>query len=274
MHVTMAQQPVGQGGLFEGRMEIDGSVLRWLYDCGSNQTKSLRREIRNLGVGPIDIIFISHLHSDHINGINELLGRVPVSEVVLPYLKDIDRALLIGHDLEHNRLSREFRNFVVDPAGWFLQRGISRVSFIRSRSDGASPSDGPDVPPRPEGSPVSPDEIGPIKYNWSRPPIKSKKKGAIRYFDPGTSILVKANVVEIDWLLAPYAHRPAVKGAHKFLRRLRSRFGKQFSINTISRAVGTTSGRASLKFCYGAIASDQNFVSMSLYSGTQQLERR
>lgn len=265
MQMTMVQQPVGQGGLFEGRIEITGSLLRWLYDCGSQQTNSLRREIRNLGVQPVDLVFVSHLHSDHISGIDQLLQRVSVSEVVLPYLKAIDRILLMGNDLKHNQITREFRRFVTSPVDWFFDRGVSRVTFIRGSSDGSPSDGGPDLSPR-----LSDDGTGPIKYKWSRSARKNMKRGRVRYFDTGASIFVLQNRGAIDWLLAPYSHRPPVGGAHEFLRRLRKRFGTNFSVGDVARALATTNGQSSLRFCYGAISPDQNFVSMSLYSGTQK----
>lgn len=264
MRVTMAQQPVGQGGLFEGCLEADKHVLRWVYDCGSSQLASLRREIRQLSTaGQIDLLFISHLDSDHINGLDELLRRVSVSEIVLPYLKELDLALMICRDSENGRLTALFENFASDPAAWFLDRGVATVSFIRSKRDDSPPDDGPDRP----NNPLS-DLNGPLKYKWSRHPNKLTHGNKACYFDTDASIWISRTTGLVDWIFAPYAHRPPARGAHAFLDRLRSRFGRRPTIQEISAAARTRSGRDSLRYCYDAIWIDHNFVSMSLYSGT------
>jgi Cft2 family RNA processing exonuclease len=109
MRVTMTQQPVGQGGLFEGNIKTGNSRVRWVYDCGSNQTGPLHRQIVCLAnAGPVDLLFLSHLDSDHISGVEELLKRTQVSETVLPYLKDTDLALTICRDSKDDRLTPSF----------------------------------------------------------------------------------------------------------------------------------------------------------------------
>ena len=201
MRVTMAQQPVGQGGLFVGRLQGKGGSLRWVYDCGSNQRNPLHREIRRLeNKRPIDLLFISHLDSDHINGLDALLSRVSVSEVVLPYLKEIDLALTICRDNQNGRLTALFESFAADPAAWFIERDVQMVSFIRGRPDDGSSDDGADVPQeRPRGDGV---------YGWSRSPLRVTHSGKARYFDTNGAIWSARARGRVDWLLA---HMPIVR---------------------------------------------------------------
>jgi hypothetical protein len=181
---------------------------------------------------------------------------------VLPYLKEIDLALTICRDSQSGSLTAQFENFAADPAGWFIARGVSTVSFIKGRSDDSSPDDGPDLP---RGSPE--DAEGPLRHKWSQPPQKIMRGGKVYNYDTNASIWFFRGRRQVDWLLAPYVHRPPARGAHAFLERLRGRFGRHLSIGEISANIRTPSGRASLRYCYDAIWANHNFVSLSLYSG-------
>lgn len=74
---------VGQGGFSMGTLYEASTPQRrlytYVYDCGSNQLTDLRREIESAQlhfdideVRKIDTLFISHLDSDHVNGIDML----------------------------------------------------------------------------------------------------------------------------------------------------------------------------------------------------------
>ncbi len=92
MDITLTQHPVGQGGMMSGLLTTSSSQFHWVYDCGSNQTGDLNREIDVVAAkGDMDFLFLSHLDSDHISGIDRLLSKTHVREVVLPYLNEIDR---------------------------------------------------------------------------------------------------------------------------------------------------------------------------------------
>jgi len=59
-----------------------------VVDCGSNSFnnagETAHEFLMNTGRSSIDILVITHFHSDHINGIEFLLSRVPVSALVVP----------------------------------------------------------------------------------------------------------------------------------------------------------------------------------------------
>lgn len=99
MRIEMVQHAVGQGGLFSGSLSAGTKPLRWVYDCGSNQRETLTREIGKIASGgEIDVLFLSHLDSDHVGGVDQLLAQVNVREVVLPYLNDTILLSIIGRD--------------------------------------------------------------------------------------------------------------------------------------------------------------------------------
>jgi len=60
--------------MFSGRIQSGNATLYWVYDCGSNQQDRLSEEILSVAAqGPIDLLFLSHLDSDHVNGVDRLL---------------------------------------------------------------------------------------------------------------------------------------------------------------------------------------------------------
>lgn len=89
--------PVGQGAFYSERFyDIPSGrpVFTVVYDCGVSQTvsrtKSLDEEI-NMFVSDtnvIDILFISHYHADHFNGIMSLITKeVKIKNIILPYIE-------------------------------------------------------------------------------------------------------------------------------------------------------------------------------------------
>ena len=88
--------PIGQGAFYtECFKEFDFNVV---YDCGSATDMSvLEKEIKNNFTKgqTIDAVFISHLHDDHINGLDILLSYCNVKKLFLPYLGDESKVLLL-----------------------------------------------------------------------------------------------------------------------------------------------------------------------------------
>ena len=73
--LTRTIHPVGQGALYsEIFSEQKKTFFTAVYDCGSNNKDSLTTEIKK--TDKVDLIFISHFHDDHINGIKEIQQNV------------------------------------------------------------------------------------------------------------------------------------------------------------------------------------------------------
>ena len=72
--LTRTIHPVGQGAfyseIFSTRKKKFFTVV---YDCGHDKRASSKAEIEKLET--VDLIFISHFHDDHINGIKEIRGN-------------------------------------------------------------------------------------------------------------------------------------------------------------------------------------------------------
>jgi hypothetical protein len=94
--------PVGQGCFYSGRIYQSrrsfnrNTMFNMVYDCGASFDKEyLYQEIdeykEQLYYNKLDVLFISHLDNDHVNGITRLLDGIECKEIYLPYLSPIDR---------------------------------------------------------------------------------------------------------------------------------------------------------------------------------------
>ena len=92
MKVIRTIHPVGQGGFYTEifRDGINDHCI--VYDCGSENKQKLKSAIRSAlpDNTPIDILFISHFDSDHVNGIKELIKHHTIKCVVMPQLKQFE----------------------------------------------------------------------------------------------------------------------------------------------------------------------------------------
>ena len=73
MEVTRVFHPVGQGGFYTEAFDDNHMVV---YDCGGTSHIDVERCIDSLFTEQkspqIEAVFISHLHEDHINGLQYL----------------------------------------------------------------------------------------------------------------------------------------------------------------------------------------------------------
>ncbi len=156
--VLRKQYPVGHGGFHAGRILVrtdavpipnamlleaknaDGSAAQrtllekfYVYDCGSESPEAFDRSLRNhnrLTDTRTDILFVSHLDSDHVNKIERLMGANPPKIVVLPYLDFEDLAVLLLRDVDSGKATSSVREYVQDPLNWWLRRGVPPTSCV------------------------------------------------------------------------------------------------------------------------------------------------
>jgi hypothetical protein len=258
--------------MLRGSLDCGTEPLRWIYDCGSNQRDPLHREIAHTAADPfIDILFLSHLDSDHVNGIDQLLTSVPVKEVVLPYLREADLSLAVCRDVEAGQLTGVFLDFAADPAGWLIGRGASTVTFLEGRGDDGPEDDGPDGIPEGGGG-----GDGKVYYKWSREPvtIRSIGDGSVRKAASTSLISTFTDGYTLDWVLVPYAFQPSARLVKAFEKELRDHFGGKTSIKHIVSQARTREGREKLRNCYDALWVNHNLVSMSLYAGPAHMSAK
>lgn len=99
MELTRVIHPIGQGGFYTETFKDDvgKEVFNVVYDCGSETGKPyeinsyLEKYYPDFTKHPkkqINAVFISHLHNDHINGLECLLGNTNVKYLFLPQLTE------------------------------------------------------------------------------------------------------------------------------------------------------------------------------------------
>ncbi|MFC1497342.1 MBL fold metallo-hydrolase [Verrucomicrobiota bacterium] len=87
--------PVGQGLFYSGQIDD----FTFVYDCGGKRA-FVEQEIKRLPQKPLDLLIISHMHSDHTRYIQDLIKHCGgVDRVVLPYLHPEEILLTIGEYL-------------------------------------------------------------------------------------------------------------------------------------------------------------------------------
>lgn len=264
MKVQISQRPVGQGGLCEGVLEAGEDVIRWIYDCGSNQIDRLRKEISTVH-RDLDLVFLSHLDDDHVNGLDHLLVNKDVVEVVLPYLEDHERLIVLAQAAAQGRLSGQFATFMADQTGWLRNRGVERITFVEGpgETDGEDAST-PRLPPD-----AGPETKGPLTPDWSIPAGGSaaRRDGVARV--PAGAMIQMTDVAHriADWVFLPFAHPPSKALMRAFEAELAAQFPGMKPADIV-QTIWTSRGREKLQTCYDALwSSDTNLVSMSLYAG-------
>lgn len=273
MHAKIVQRPVGQGGLCEGRLFLRtqagkaSSSLVWLYDCGSNQEPALHREIAKAH-GEIDVLFVSHVHADHVSGIEHLLKNKTVRQIVLPYLEPDTRLMLLAQAAMRDELTASYQAFLANPLSW-----------VRSRSDGATVTyvDGDDGegdiaevpdPPSPDGRRAAAEE--PLELAWIHSGANKSDNG-VEVVGQGAVLAVRSGAMHLNWVFATHVHKPSQAKREAFRKALHKTF-PGMSDAKIKTAAHTKAGLKKLRTCYDALWRDHNLVSLSLYAGPTQVQ--
>jgi hypothetical protein len=114
---------VGQGLFYTGKIED----FKFIYDCGSKPVKPVIGAVNNFlknnswAKSKIDALIISHLDYDHVSGIEYLLKKTSVRCVIMPYVSNIERILLI---LKNTRAPGWYISFVTDPVSYLIENFV------------------------------------------------------------------------------------------------------------------------------------------------------
>ena len=282
MQFKLVQHAVGQGGMFSGELQTRGKPLRWVYDCGSNQRDALRREIKTVAIGgEIDMLFLSHLDSDHVGGIDELLGHVKIREVILPYLNERMLLAIMARDASSGALSGTFIEAANNLAAWFGSRGVETITFVGGRDDDTG-SDGPSLPFDPGDG--REDKCFP---KWTEPPqpatdliadpnfaqAQSRNVASMQQVAAGAAVQLMTQAGAINWVLIPYVQMPSAKQMRAFEQALEDSFEEPLDKKAIMAKAKHADVRGKLRNCYDALWLDHNLITMTLYCGPLTKQR-
>lgn len=142
------QRPIGQGGFYTATLDLDKNSYTLAYDCGSlTDLARLEAEIEQfaaeLANRPLDLLVLSHLDADHVNGVNKLLTLTGgVRDVFLPYLSPLER-LLYAVRFPNQPASTGYLRLLADPVAFLRGLGAQNIYLVRGGEDGEATEDGP-----------------------------------------------------------------------------------------------------------------------------------
>lgn len=311
--VQRIQYPVGHGGFHAGcilvKKQHGNELLRkdYVYDCGSEAPVAFDRSLRKhnkSSEGKTDILFVSHLDSDHVNKIDRLMGAQPAKIVVLPYLEDEDLSSSLCKEIDSGRITASIREYIVDPVEWWKRRGAETVIFVEpgdgdERAPGGVPPSGVDPDrrgPQPGASGESakarlacilakprrhaPKGFAPVPYDapldTDALPTGGILAGCTTRFVLECSDGVSSGWISAGWILLPYVHPVDALTRVAFKIDVEAELRKSFPGVSFADAIlrQLTQNKRSLVQLYRRhFDVDQNSISMSLYSGPEQGRR-
>jgi beta-lactamase superfamily II metal-dependent hydrolase len=282
LHASIRQLPVGQGGFLIGHIRDDHShVFTYAFDCGSINREHFEQCLSYCSSEKIDVLFVSHLDKDHINGIDALAAHVQIEAVVLPCLDPLLVTMIACEAMGESGVAMSVREFLVDPAEWFATRGVKNIYYIPRADENTNPFN-PNAERSPEDIIVPDDEGRNYKIRsdviGSSNPTRSGK-GSARTLGQHTSISTNSPSQSPSWLLVPYVHPFPSEPIELFRQAVGKLLPKTFNSRDIASKAFTKSllnilcvkeDRKKLKACYSILSSDNNRPSLSLYSGPRQ----
>lgn len=127
-------RPVGQGLFSVGEVkELDSDhSFRWVYDCGTlSGIKIVEDQIKlckSIYGQNINVLFLSHFDTDHINGVCQLLSCFQINTVVLPYTALWER--LVVAFLSDIHVDDDLIDFFIDPGAYLIRQADGKIISI------------------------------------------------------------------------------------------------------------------------------------------------
>ncbi|PWJ89520.1 metallo-beta-lactamase superfamily protein [Mesorhizobium loti] len=283
LRVKWIQHAVGHGGFHTGHLEVPGEgTFNWAFDCGSRRTARFDEYLTawaRRSPMALDWLFVSHFDTDHVSGLDRIMSRTVVNNVMVPYLNEREFAYLLLHEIARDNLDRALFDLAADPAGFFGSRGADRVIFLRSGdADGGGGISEGGEPDRPK------DERGwYIVITPSPSPVVAPQMVVGASISPVRTEIIEGGVCEIvlhartvGLRLKPYRApiQPyALSGIIKDIEQLvgttlagSPQPGLGALAYAVARHARTPAGRAGLRSIYKQYVGSSNRASLSLLS--------
>jgi beta-lactamase superfamily II metal-dependent hydrolase len=123
---------VGEGLFYTGKIHD----FNFIYDCGAQYNRKHLNSVvddyvtKQLRTAKVDLLILSHLHDDHVAGLDALFNKVSVDTVMLPYLSPLERLIVA---LRRSNLPPWFYRFWADPITFLIEKGTRKVILIGGR---------------------------------------------------------------------------------------------------------------------------------------------
>lgn len=220
------------------------------------------------------LLFLSHFDSDHVSGLKTLLQSVKIDTVVVPYLDELARAVVLVHAVADRQPTTELRRLLFDQAGWFGRRGVRRLIEV---------APGPPVPDsfaggRPEGLESGGGGfdailLSPFKEPIETPPGRGPRSASEAQVPAGSSFAVNGPDHWSEFVFLPYVFN-ATDIARRRAKEVIERFlgvpinSSDFRDRLLEK-IRSRKGRKAIAALYSeAGLGDANAISMSLYCGS------
>lgn len=238
--------PVGQGAFYVEQFKCGVNIV---YDCGSstgvNYVNDMIKATFSEGER-ISIVFISHMHSDHINGLEFLIKHCRVEKIYIPYLYPDEIHMSKCVQLITKPNESEFVHEFIEKPEQAVERLCGKLDVKIPRVFRVLP--GEDEFSNTEG--ISNDNEVSYKYHYSGEPIK----------------IDFANYASREWTYIPYN----LKNKER-----KNRFETELNLigvaisdnNAIFSLLKTKVGRKKLKEVYKKVEGGLNTNSLVIYSG-------
>ena len=185
----------GQGQFYSAKISCNNTNINYVIDCGT-QTKgynnSLDNEIKTYvnslkANEKLDYLIISHLHSDHISGVDTLLTKLnekktEVSNVFLPYLSKETRIYLYLKWMNQKGIKQNTLSFIINPIKFLKKYRVKKIRIVHMSDRDDKSQDFPDLDIRDKFSWDNDEKIEDSIY-WEMPRITS---GDIEWEDDET----------------------------------------------------------------------------------------
>jgi hypothetical protein len=255
----------GQGFFHSGYVGIGDHEVLYVYDCGSLQPASLTREIAEFRTrygDVIDLLFVSHFHADHVNGLPQLLANATVRTAVVPLVSTAERLYVFAQAVATNTdISDWYRDLIVDPESAIRDIGgsVNVIVILPLEEDGDDSFDAPVEPSEPasilQGESAE-DHSGNTALAAGKRSVLSGAKGTAPIWEWNTMTTAFAKKRERAFLCA------LATALGILLADLEKRISTRAGIATLVRTEA-----AALATAYNSNFPDLNLTSLLVYSG-------
>jgi hypothetical protein len=278
-HFSYHFYPVGQGLFTAGFLSRNGEPeFAWVYDCGTSSGQNLAEDaIGILGecVGRrerVDLMVLSHFDKDHISGVCELLKRIKVRRLMLPYMTLTERLVLAFE--EGIGVTDPVIGFFVNPVAYLLSQdggqAVGQVVFVpASGGAGPEPQEDTEPPPAPDDNDVEMKTDAELaNSNEGRALSDAGHPGAIPppvvFLQPGTAIKLPARF----WEFVPYNDDFRKKVSDNFVNQVEAKRNRLLrSSDDADRAACLKELRKAYDDEFGRGSKNRNIISLFVYAG-------
>lgn len=275
---------VGQGLFYSGRI----GRFNMVYDCGtqimnSNSKKAFLKTVidkysSTLKKESIHLLVLSHLHEDHVSGLEYLFeNNRNVDTVILPYLSPIERLLIAAM---HAKSGQSFFAFISDPVVWLLNHQVQHILLLGdSEGENETPDRSPESPKIPENPFEDPLEAAKhLRDSFQDDPELEKTYEKEEAVDDGfierhkDRLSFKKGFAQVSlfhlWEMIFYVKKVSYSKIKKFESSVLKRFKVSSGKEVLEKLLASSTNRNKLTDCYKKnIENDLNETSLCIYHG-------